>query len=81
MRVLVVTPGRVEETTLEELASRGRAKDCDCGLISCACKEARTHERDCNYRRVLLLRVGIDCEHGYDTCPICDPCDCAELAK
>ena len=45
MRVLVVSPGRVEETTLEELASRGRVADCDCVLISCACEEARTRTR------------------------------------
>lgn len=76
MRVLVVSPGRVEET-LEELVSRGRAVYCDCGLIACVCKEARTHERDCSYRRALRSPVGIECEHGRDVCPICDPCDCA----
>ena len=80
MRVLLVSPGRVEETTLEELASRGRVADCDCGLISCACEEARTHEPECRFRKALTSAVGIECEHGYDTCPECDPCTCAGSA-
>ncbi len=25
--------------------------------------------------------VGIACEHGWDFCPKCDPCTCAELRE
>ena len=38
-------------------------------------KEAqRQHDPDCSFRRSMECRV--ECAHGYDLCPICDPCTC-----
>lgn len=36
------------------------------------------HEKDCKYKKALECPVGIECKHGYDCCPICDPCTCKE---
>ncbi len=35
------------------------------------------HAPDC--RRAVALRcpVGVECPHGYDFCPACDPCTCS----
>lgn len=32
------------------------------------------HDKDCKLDRALRGRV--ECEHGYDVCPKCDPCSC-----
>lgn len=49
-----------------------------CEIIGCVCKEAGEHEPECRYRISLLCPVGIECEHGFDVCLICDPCTCKE---
>jgi len=78
----VTVNGRGDVTSLEivdqeEFMARGRVADCDCGLISCVCEEARKHKPECRFRKALTCAVGISCdEHGYDVCPKCDPCDC-----
>lgn len=43
-----------------------------------ACGIRRMHRRRCKFRRAAAGAVGIECEHGYDVCPICDPCTCRE---
>ncbi len=53
-----------------------RVKDCDCEMIECVCSIARKHKDDCKFKKALLCRVGIECDHGYDVCPECDPCSC-----
>jgi hypothetical protein len=58
--------------------ARGRASDCDCQLITCVCTEARAHDKTCRHRVALTCAVPIVCEHGYDTCPECDPCTCSQ---
>lgn len=68
--------GVVETTTLEEFASRNRVDDCDCGQITCVCVTVRAHREDCKFRFAIAIPVGIECEHGYDVCPTCDPCTC-----
>jgi hypothetical protein len=58
-----------------------RAVNCTCGMISCVCHLTAGHAADCRYRKSLLCHIGVECEHGWDVCPICDPCTCgAELA-
>lgn len=37
---------------------------------------AATHQPQCRFRRAVICSVGIECEHGYDVCPACDPCTC-----
>lgn len=48
-----------------------------CGnLVSCTCGIERTHAGDCRYARAARLSVEIACKHGFQACPICDPCTC-----
>ena len=37
---------------------------------------SRGHESNCKFRIAETCAVGIECDHGYDVCPICDPCTC-----
>lgn len=39
-------------------------------------KAVRDHAPGCKYRTAIVTPVGIECEHGYDVCPTCDPCTC-----
>lgn len=34
------------------------------------------HEPNCPALKARLCAVGIECEHGWDVCPICDRCTC-----
>ena len=34
------------------------------------------HRRDCRLRIAIDGAAGIECEHGHDVCPKCDPCTC-----
>lgn len=36
-----------------------------------------SHQATCKFRRAATCAVGIECEHGRDCCPICDPCTCS----
>jgi hypothetical protein len=36
----------------------------------------REHRADCPERRARASVVALECDHGYDVCPICDPCTC-----
>lgn len=47
-----------------------------CGHINCICRVRAAHKSSCKYRIAKTASVGIECGHGYDVCPICDPCDC-----
>lgn len=51
-------------------------KTCTCGFISCVCEIRDTHADGCKFRAAALCSIGIECEHGRDVCPICDPCTC-----
>lgn len=48
----------------------------DCHHFACVCQIKAEHERQCKYRIASVGSVAIECEHGYDVCPICDPCTC-----
>lgn len=37
---------------------------------------SETHKADCPELLARVCSVGIECEHGYDVCPQCDPCTC-----
>ena len=47
-----------------------------CGHLSCVCAVNRNHKADCPFRRAVTVPIGIECEHGRDVCPVCDPCTC-----
>jgi hypothetical protein len=50
---------------------------CDtCGHLACVCAIKSMHHEECSYRIAAAGSVGIECEHGYDVCPHCDPCTC-----
>ncbi len=55
---------------------------CDaCGQLACVCVIQSRHKPDCKFRISATCAVGIQCEHGSDVCPVCDPCTCgAEVA-
>ena len=35
------------------------------------------HETGC--RRYRAIRTPVECEHGVDVCPVCDPCTCKNV--
>jgi len=72
-------PPGVSVEPLEDFMARGRAQDCDCGLIQCECVRARAHSADCKFRRALVCAIGFECDHGFDVCPECDACDCGAV--
>lgn len=41
----------------------------------CACVPNK-HAADCRLYIAATLQFGIECDHGYDVCPQCDPCNC-----
>lgn len=48
-----------------------------CGHLACVCG-IRTQHPDpaCKFRVSTTCAVPIECDHGYDVCPQCDPCTC-----
>jgi hypothetical protein len=55
---------------------------CDtCGFIECICKIQREHHKLCRLVVAARCPVSIECEHGHDVCPICDPCNCSDLTR
>lgn len=34
------------------------------------------HDSHCLFLQAVKSSVGIECTHGHDVCPICDPCTC-----
>lgn len=50
---------------------------CDtCGHLACVCQIKEKHDEACPFLRAATCSVGIECEHGRDVCPQCDPCTC-----
>lgn len=44
--------------------------------------DVKQHERLCRYRQAVETTTPIECdEHGYDVCPICDPCTCRDKSE
>lgn len=50
-----------------------------CEHFECVCGVREQHKEGCRFRAAMTCPVGIECEHGHDVCPICDPCTCGEL--
>jgi hypothetical protein len=60
--------------------TRPRQRDIDCprcGYLACVCRIKAEHEEGCRFRIAAAGAVGIECDHGYDVCPTCDPCTCS----
>lgn len=47
-----------------------------CKQCPCCCGVRKNHDPDCKFRRAVACPAAIECEHGRDVCPICDPCTC-----
>jgi len=55
---------------------------CDtCGHLACVCAILKEHEEGCRFRLAAACAVPIECDHGYDVCPQCDPCSCSCSVK
>lgn len=53
-----------------------------CGnFCTCTCDLAKKHKARCRFRRAASLSVELACEHGYQACVKCDPCDCGAGQK
>ena len=50
----------------------------NCGHFACICAIREQHVKDCKFRAAATCAVGVECEHGRDVCPICDPCTCTD---
>lgn len=74
----MTTKSEVGNQKSEGIPNCGCAK---CGHLACVCKIKREHGPKCAYRLAAAGPVGIECEHGYDTCPICDPCTCKNVVR
>lgn len=49
----------------------------ECGHIACVCRIKASHDDGCKFRLSATCAIPIECEHGYDVCPTCDPCTCS----
>lgn len=49
-----------------------------CGHLACVCAIQAAHDKGCKFRFSATCAVPVECEHGYDVCPICDPCTCSK---
>lgn len=49
-----------------------------CDHFACICEVLKTHLRGYLYR-LAVCGIAIECEHGYDVCPKCDPCSCESV--
>jgi hypothetical protein len=47
-----------------------------CGHFACVCAVRAGHVEGCRPRLAGAGAVAIECEHGRDVCPECDPCTC-----
>lgn len=48
-----------------------------CGnYCTCTCVLEDKHRPGCRFLMAAMLSVEIACDHGFQACPICDPCDC-----
>lgn len=59
----------------------GRVTACPtCGHFACVCSIRTQHpDPTCKFRIAATGSIAIECDHGYDVCPKCDPCTCAAV--
>ncbi len=53
-----------------------RREDGTCFVVCGACDASKTHKQGCRYLKSLSCWIAIECEHGLEVCPTCDPCTC-----
>jgi len=67
------TPG---EDAREERAREAQEALHPVGVPRDSSLHPMNHAPRCPMRLALETSVGIECRHGYDVCPECDPCEC-----
>lgn len=67
------TTAAIERVLREPISDK-----CRCEFIECICDEIKSHKPNCKYILSLSCAIPIECEHGYDVCHQCDPCDCED---
>jgi hypothetical protein len=51
--------------------------DCSvCGYLACVCEVLAAHKNGCRFRLAATCAIPVECDHGLDVCPTCDPCTC-----
>lgn len=56
--------------------------DCPrCKRLACVCDVTSAHLITCPYRTAVTCAVAIECPHGFDACPKCDPCTCLRVMQ
>lgn len=50
-----------------------------CDRIDCVCDILTSHVDGCKFRLSATCPVAVECEHGRDVCPKCDPCTCVKV--
>lgn len=54
-----------------------KKSECAWGHIACVCNIKKRHNPNCKFLIAATGAIGIECKHGFDVCPKCDPCTCA----
>jgi hypothetical protein len=75
------TEGKALPRALRTLEGRWRQRCLDLGVRPTPYPDGATsrHTDGCVQRKAATGAVGIECEHGFDCCPRCDPCTCAAM--
>lgn len=47
-----------------------------CKHLACVCETLKEHHEGCLFRLATTCSIPIECDHGFDVCPTCDPCTC-----
>jgi hypothetical protein len=47
-----------------------------CNHFACVCEIRQIHAPGCLFRQAAAGGLAVNCEHGRDVCPTCDPCTC-----
>lgn len=66
---------RIDENTSDEDRVRDGLPLHERGLERGHFLRSDSHAETCPMRRA-LGRAGVECGHGFDVCPTCDPCTC-----
>lgn len=51
----------------------------ECKHLACVCDIIAKHSEDCKFRKSSTCAIPIECQHGFDVCPECDPCTCKPM--
>ncbi len=64
---------KIADDVIAIVGRRGRGK-----MMSI---DPNDHVRRCRFRIAATCAAAIECEHGFDVCPTCDPCTCSRFRR